>query len=365
MNTLAKYWKVILALVLVLVAVFFYTNKYMPEKAIYESEARQLETMILTMENSIRENEQYADVQDQLDDAKAELDASRQELYEAFPVEMKEEDQIMYVLYLETLFKEEIFFSFNQAVIKTPLRDGAALEVLELDVNYATTYQGFQDMVTYLSTDSRVVSLQEASIQYDVASDYATGELRLWLYLMDSDKLEYMRPDVAVPETGKENIFEDRTVWIAKNDSKYHSDSSCGSMKDPDEVNLEEAKERGLTACSKCYITVWVEEYGPKYHKDSKCSNVKDPIQITLDEAFIVGRTACTECCDEAFLYEYVIPLEAKQIASSGSGSGTVWIPNSGDKYHSNSSCSGMENPTQVSLDEAVNRGFTACSKCY
>ena len=42
-----------------------------------------------------------------------------------------------------------------------------------------------------------------------------------------------------------------------------------------------------------------------------------------------------------------------------------VWIPNSGSKYHSKSSCSNMKNPTQVTLEEAERRGFTPCKKCY
>ncbi len=42
-----------------------------------------------------------------------------------------------------------------------------------------------------------------------------------------------------------------------------------------------------------------------------------------------------------------------------------VWIPQSGKKYHSNSACSGMKNPTEVTVEKAVNLGFTPCKKCY
>lgn len=42
-----------------------------------------------------------------------------------------------------------------------------------------------------------------------------------------------------------------------------------------------------------------------------------------------------------------------------------VWLPESGTKYHSNSSCSNMNNPRQVTLDEAVNAGYEPCKKCY
>lgn len=42
-----------------------------------------------------------------------------------------------------------------------------------------------------------------------------------------------------------------------------------------------------------------------------------------------------------------------------------VWIPATGSKYHRNSSCSNMKNPSQVSKDEAISRGYEPCKKCY
>ena len=208
MKILANYWKVLLALVLVIAAVACYFTKYKTEKLAYEFQSASLSMQITAMEKKIAENMLYADVQDKLEDAKAELEASRLDLYQVFPVDMLEEDQIMYVLYLETLFKEEIFFSFNKPATIQYLNDGSELRVLELVVNYKTTYQGFKDMVDYLATDSRVASVQEASIEYDAENDIAVGQVKLWLYLLDSNQLEYLRPDVAIPETGKPNIFE-------------------------------------------------------------------------------------------------------------------------------------------------------------
>ena len=208
MKFLAKYWKVLLALALVLAAGYFYMTKYKVEKQAYEFQMNSLQLQITAMEKKIAENLQYADIQDELEDANAELDASRLDLYEVFPVDMKEEDQIMYVLYLETLFKEEIFFPFNKPATLLQLSDGSNLNVLELVVNYKTTYQGFQDMINYLATDSRVASVQDATIDYNAETDEAVGYVRLWLYLMESNMLEYERPDVAIPEIGKDNIFD-------------------------------------------------------------------------------------------------------------------------------------------------------------
>ena len=208
MKILGKYWKVLLALVLVVAAVLMYMNVYQTEKTSYEAQTQQLRAMITALEKRIQENMRYADVQEGLEEATAQVIASRMELYDHFPVEMKQEDQIMYVLYLETIFGEEIFFQFGQAQPLVALRDGSKLMGLTLTVNYETTYKGFQDMITYLATDSRVTSVQYADIQYDAVNDKAVGTITLLLYLVDSELLEYLPPEIFQPETGKENIFD-------------------------------------------------------------------------------------------------------------------------------------------------------------
>lgn len=54
-----------------------------------------------------------------------------------------------------------------------------------------------------------------------------------------------------------------------------------------------------------------------------------------------------------------------KSKPSSG-GKNMVWIPTKGGKkYHSKETCSNMEDPEQVTKDEAEDLGFTPCKKCY
>ncbi len=43
-----------------------------------------------------------------------------------------------------------------------------------------------------------------------------------------------------------------------------------------------------------------------------------------------------------------------------------VWIPTKGgEKYHSSQTCSNMDGPRQVRLEETKSLGFTQCSKCW
>ena len=43
-----------------------------------------------------------------------------------------------------------------------------------------------------------------------------------------------------------------------------------------------------------------------------------------------------------------------------------VWVPTQGGtKYHNKSTCSGMKDPKQVTVEHAVANGYTQCKKCY
>lgn len=206
MMQLKKYWKAIVAVVL-LIAFALVLSNYFSERQAHQAEVDKLQSNNHMLQDKVDANKEYEDVQDELEDASAQLMASRLELYQKFPVEMKEEDQIMYVLYLEKIFGTEIFFSFGQAQPMTVLKDGAKVMGLTLTVNYQTSYDGFKDMIDYLATDSRVTSVQFAQIQYDAATDTAVGTVTLLLYLIDSDLLDYVSPEVNEPDTGKDNIF--------------------------------------------------------------------------------------------------------------------------------------------------------------
>lgn len=208
MKFLGKYWKVIIAVILLALAVFVFIDKYQSQKLVYELRQQQLEAMITNLQDKIAENMKYKDIQDELEDAVKEIEASRLDLYRKFPVELKEEDQIMYVLYLETLFDTEIQFTFGEAIPLAALQDSSTLQGMLITVNYETTYEGFKEMIDYLATDNRIASVYNATIAYDADKDIAAGTLTLILYMVDTDALEYTAPDVAIPETGKENIFD-------------------------------------------------------------------------------------------------------------------------------------------------------------
>jgi len=53
-------------------------------------------------------------------------------------------------------------------------------------------------------------------------------------------------------------------------------------------------------------------------------------------------------------------PLTTEEVAEQ-----TVWISGSGSKYHSKATCSGMKSPSEITLAEAEDLGFTPCKRCH
>lgn len=58
----------------------------------------------------------------------------------------------------------------------------------------------------------------------------------------------------------------------------------------------------------------------------------------------------------------YEVALEKMNMTPCGV---VVWIPRTGKRYHRNKACSGMKNPSEVTIEEAVELGFTPCGNCY
>ena len=78
-------------------------------------------------------------------------------------------------------------------------------------------------------------------------------------------------------------------------------------------------------------------------------------------EAQAAAQAQATAEAQAAAQAQAVAQVQANQQAQEQ----TVWIPRSGSKYHSHSSCSNMKNPSQVTLSEAQSRGYKPCKKCY
>lgn len=72
-----------------------------------------------------------------------------------------------------------------------------------------------------------------------------------------------------------------------------------------------------------------------------------------------------TEAVTELETEPQTEPETERTTAERTTAERTVWIDDTGKKYHNKSSCSNMDAPYQVLLSEAEQRGYTPCKKCY
>lgn len=94
------------------------------------------------------------------------------------------------------------------------------------------------------------------NVQPGIVIDYATGASSASnLNFDDENNNVDKEQDENKEENSSENSSEGgtETVWIPQTGSKYHTRSNCSNMKDPREVTLEEAEERGFTPCKRCH----------------------------------------------------------------------------------------------------------------
>lgn len=118
-----------------------------------------------------------------------------------------------------------------------------------------------------------------------------------------------------------------------------------------------------------------VKEYGTEIDYTTNVTN-QTVLFISVDGNAIFDKSAKFEKDVEVKVHYYIIlpaPVQSEQqdnsnINQENDDSGSqemVWIPKSGKKYHSDPSCSNMKNPSQVTKEEAEDRGYEPCKKCY
>lgn len=104
-----------------------------------------------------------------------------------------------------------------------------------------------------------------------------------------------------------------------------------------------------------------------KFH-DPDCGTVKrisdenrEYYTGTAEELVDMGYTPCGNC--EPYVIPTPTPAQTQKTTTSDEV--MVWIPSSGTKYHSKSSCSNMKDPKEVTKSQAIAKGYTACKRCW
>lgn len=108
-------------------------------------------------------------------------------------------------------------------------------------------------------------------------------------------------------------------------------------------------KDAGINNDFNCDYVYTSSENETVYYISDDCTSLKDANTSTT-EPLSESSTDTSELTAESATTENEI---------------MVWISSSGSKYHRKSTCSNMQNPTEISLKDAESRGYTPCKRCY
>lgn len=207
MKTIKSHLPLILAVLVLIATLYVYFMVYLPGAEAYQMSMVNLSNQVGMIQQNIVKDAQFADVQNAIPKELDNISKSRRQLYARFPKEMREEDQILYMIELEELLGSDILISFVEPETIRLLGDGSALMGMTFTVDYETSYDEFKDIVSKIASDEKISSVRYASMTYDEESGKVSGSITITRYLINDTEREYHEPQLPQQDKGKSNIF--------------------------------------------------------------------------------------------------------------------------------------------------------------
>lgn len=86
------------------------------------------------------------------------------------------------------------------------------------------------------------------------------------------------------------------------------------------------------------------------------------PIPVLIYDDSIVSAFENT---NEASENEAIAVFNETPIEKNEKSSDIVWTSKSGKKYHNKPDCSNMKSPNEITLAEAIEKGYEPCKRCH
>ena len=160
------------------------------------------------------------------------------------------------------------------------------------------------------------------------------------------------------------------TVIMTATGLYYHNNAACTNIEagaSISNVTTDVAQQRGKNACPICYPnqkTFYATSGGSYYHSDPNCSKMQNASIITENAAKEQGKTACPVCITGEVNSLDTNALRFADSTTRDRSGVTVYGTAGGTYYHTNATCSGMQDAKTAGLLEAMLAGKTACPKC-
>ncbi len=205
------------------------------------------------------------------------------------------------------------------------------------------------DKTTYDVSETAVVKLTPSPSEAEITS----------LELSDSDIAELDFSDgnavITFKEAGEATLF-----FTANGDTNSNTtvitvtDKAAEEAARLAEEEVQRKAEEEAKAAEEARKEVEAAEQAQKEAEEAAAKQAEEEARVKAEQEAAAQAQAEQEAANQANAQQAQQPQEQ-----------TVWIPQSGSKYHSNPSCSNMKNPTEVTISEAQSRGYEPCKKCY
>ncbi len=160
-------------------------------------------------------------------------------------------------------------------------------------------------------------------------------------------------------------------VYATAGGSYYHTDATCGGMKNPSKVTLSAALKAGRPACPVCCPsaekTVYASSSSKYYHSYAQCGGMTNATSGTLAQALTYGLTACPNCWSSNGTASSDTTTGSADSEDGNTGYSGIYVyaTETGSTYHASKSCSKLEDgATRVLLEQAIDDGKKPCSSC-
>jgi hypothetical protein len=204
--------KWIIALLLVAAGIitlcYVYTSQYkstIEENEKLEKEIKLLEATITNLDNAKLNEDKYKS------DAEV-IKSEVEQMLSAFPVEIKIEDQLLYVEYLEEQLKYDISsLSIGADYSIYTMSNGNTLCTQYVTIPYETTYEGLKELVNFFNTENKTgeqypASIVQIGISYNEGKITGTMVLRRYYVVGQGEYVPPKIPD-GMFDIGTGNIF--------------------------------------------------------------------------------------------------------------------------------------------------------------
>lgn len=214
--------------------------------------------------------------------------------------------------------------------------------------------------IKYLREDNKKATKRVDDFKaYFVIALIALGILGCSYYSL-GQSLENANETISTLEADIEEVTKERNEF---ENACFYFDEYVGFLQDELDVYGYWEKladvEATVSSDGETSFIVYLDGDGDVYHKDGCQYLTESKLKMDIKDVSYYGTPPCSLCYGEE-----VVP-ESYTESSSETQPVTVYVTNTGSKYHEDGCQHLSQSKNAISLNDAKAAGYTACSRCH